>query len=77
MATHTNPKTSGHAQEVEALWTVHEASAVLRISKKTVYRMAEEGTMPSCKVGGSRRFVPSHVRAWVTDDASGKWTVRA
>ena len=77
MATHTTPKTNGHAQEVEALWTVHEASAFLRISKKTVYRMAEEGTMPSCKVGGSRRFIPSHLRAWVTDDASVKLQARA
>jgi excisionase family DNA binding protein len=68
MAPHTTTKATGRAQEFEALWTVHEASAFLRLSRKTVYRKAAEGTMPSTKIGGSLRFVPSDVRGWATGD---------
>ena len=68
MAPHTTTTATGRAQDTEALWTVHEASAFLRLSRKTVYRKAAEGTMPYTKIGGSLRFVPSDVRGWATGD---------
>ncbi len=42
------------------LLTVAEVAAIMRLSKMTVYRMVNSGTLPALKVGRSIR-VPEHV----------------
>ena len=42
------------------LLTVAEVAAILRLSKMTVYRMVNNGTLPALKVGRSVR-VPEHI----------------
>ncbi|MCU0284430.1 MAG: helix-turn-helix domain-containing protein [Candidatus Nanopelagicales bacterium] len=42
------------------LLTVAEVAAMLRLSKMTVYRMVNSGTLPALKVGRSVR-IPEHV----------------
>ena len=39
------------------LLTVEEVAEVLRVSKMTVYRLAEKGELPSVRVGRSIRIV--------------------
>jgi len=42
------------------LLTVAEVATILRLSKMTVYRMVNAGTLPALKVGRSVR-IPEHV----------------
>ena len=49
----------------EPLWDVNDAARYLKLSTKTVYRMAAAGTLPCLKVGGALRFAPGQVRCWV------------
>jgi len=52
----------------EPLWDAKDVAAFLKVSRSWVYLHAEAGTLPSVKVGGLRRFVPAHVRAWATGE---------
>ena len=45
--------------------TVNEVAALLRVSKFTVYRMAEKNQIPSMLIGGSRRFNPKSLGYWL------------
>jgi len=42
------------------LLTVAEVAAIMRLSKMTVYRMVNSGTLPALKVGRSVR-IPEHI----------------
>ncbi len=53
----------------EPLWTVKEVAAYLRASISWVYMHAEDGTLPSVRIGGPRRFHPEAIRAY----ARGEW----
>jgi excisionase family DNA binding protein len=48
----------------EALWTVEEVRAYLRVSRSWVYGAAARGELPSLRIGGLLRFAPDTVRAW-------------
>jgi len=45
--------------------TLDEVAAYLRLSKDTVYRMAQSGKIPASKVGTQWRFRQSDVDAWL------------
>lgn len=49
----------------EALWTVREAAAFLRLGRNTVYEWAASGKLPSLRLGSRIRFQPSALRRWV------------
>jgi excisionase family DNA binding protein len=53
----------------EPLWTVKEVAAYLKVSTAWVYMHAEDGTLPSVRIGGLRRFHPEDIRAY----ARGEW----
>ena len=53
----------------EPLWTVKEVAAYLRVSTSWVYSHGEDGTLPSVRIGGLRRFHPEAIRAY----ARGEW----
>ena len=40
----------------DAVMTVKEVSAYLRLAESTVYKLAQEGQLPGRKVGGAWRF---------------------
>ena len=46
----------------EALWTVREAAAFLRLGRNTVYDWAASGKLPSLRLGSRIRFLPSALR---------------
>lgn len=48
----------------EPLWTAREVAAYLKCSRSWVYLHGEDGTLPSVKIAGLRRFVPSEIRAF-------------
>jgi len=58
------------------LFTVEEASKILRVSKKTVYRWLKSGVLPYCKLGKSIRIKEEDLEAlieqsYVTVDVRG------
>jgi excisionase family DNA binding protein len=57
----------------EEILTVEEASALLRVSSKTILRLAREGALPGQKVGRAWRFCRSELVAYVAriDRSSG------
>ena len=44
---------------------VDEVAALFRVSKFTIYRMAEKNEIPSMLIGGSRRFNPKTLGYWL------------
>ncbi|MEI4196510.1 helix-turn-helix domain-containing protein [Roseovarius sp. E0-M6] len=58
-------------QEDEIL-TVDEVAAFLKAGKRTVYRLAANGTLPAFKLGGTWRFRRADLNAWMEiETASG------
>ncbi|MCB0364764.1 MAG: helix-turn-helix domain-containing protein [Bdellovibrionales bacterium] len=50
---------------IERLWDVSDVAKFLNISKKTIYRWADQGTIPSLKLGKKLvRFRPEEVAKW-------------
>ena len=50
--------------------TLAEAAAVLQISKRTILRMIQKGSVPALKVGGQWRIRESQLRRWAEDKES-------
>ncbi len=50
---------------LERLLTVKDIADLLQLSQVKVYRMISDHGLPSIKIGGSRRFRPSEVYAWI------------
>lgn len=48
----------------EALWNALDVAAYLKVSRSWVYLHAEDGSIPSVRIGGLRRFLPDQVRAY-------------
>lgn len=44
--------------------TIREVAGYLKITEKTAYRLAAEGTIPGFKVGGAWRFRRDQIEAW-------------
>ncbi len=59
-------KTANESDErsSENLWDAKDVAAFLKVSRSWVYFHAEDGTMPSVRIGGLRRFIPEQIRAY-------------
>lgn len=53
----------------EPLWDAKDVAAFLKVSRSWVYLHTEDGTLPSLRIGGLRRFDPEAIRAY----ARGEW----
>lgn len=51
----------------DRLFTLGEFSKYLKISKSTIYKLAEWGQMPCCKVGKQLRFRRSSIDKWLSE----------
>jgi excisionase family DNA binding protein len=63
--THAAPRAVPHAPADEALWTVAEVAAFLKVSRSFVYQACAAKTLPHVRIGASLRFDPATLRAWV------------
>jgi excisionase family DNA binding protein len=45
--------------------TVAELAILLNLSRTTLYDMARRGAIPHCRIGGSVRFDPHAIAAWL------------
>jgi excisionase family DNA binding protein len=55
----------------DALWDARDVAAYLKVSRSWVYQRSENGTLPSVRIGGLRRFVPEQIRAFAVGDSPG------
>ena len=51
--------------EQDAVMTVLEVSQYLKLAKSTVYKLAQDGTLPGRKVGGTWRFSRKKLDEWL------------
>ena len=50
---------------IERLWDAGDVADYLKVSEKTIYRWADQGTIPSLKIGKKLvRFRPEEVAKW-------------
>ena len=49
----------------DEILTVEEVAAFLKAGKRTVYRLAANGTIPAFKLGGTWRFRRTDLNAWI------------
>jgi excisionase family DNA binding protein len=50
---------------MESLLTARQVAELLGVHENWVYDQAASGTMPSYKLGGTRRFDPNELQAWI------------
>ena len=53
---------------MDALMTLEEVAAFLRVSKDTVYSMANNGKIPATRVGAQWRFRKEDVDKWLEEN---------
>jgi len=54
-----------HLESAGRLLSVDEVAEILSLSKYTIYRMAQKRQIPSLMLGGTRKFDPSTLIAWL------------
>jgi len=47
--------------------TLDEVATYLKVAKRTLYRLAQDGKLPAFKVGGSWRFKRDAIDAWIQE----------
>ena len=52
-------------KKIDAVLSINELSAYLKISKSTLYKLAQEGKLPGQKVGKHWRFRKEAVDRWL------------
>ncbi len=52
--------------------TLKEVAKYLRLTEKTTYRYALEGTIPGFKVGGTWRFRRDDILNWINQETNRK-----
>lgn len=53
----------------DEILTLEEASRLLKLSKSTIYNLAQRKKMPGYKVGRSWRFVKAYLIKWLEQGA--------
>jgi excisionase family DNA binding protein len=52
---------------MESMMTVRQVAELLGVHENWVYDQAASGTLPSYKIGGTRRFDAQELRAWIAE----------
>lgn len=48
--------------------TLAEVASYLRVTKRTLYRLAQERALPAFKLGGTWRFRRDELDQWITEN---------
>ena len=65
MAQRPDPVRGAMGDQDDEILTVDEVAAFLKAGKRTVYRLAANGTIPAFKLGGTWRFRRTDLNAWI------------
>ena len=60
------------AVPTDAVFTIDELALYLKLPKRTLYKLAQEGTVPGHKVGKHWRFHRETIDTWLTSRAPGE-----
>lgn len=52
-------------QDISGIFTIKEVSDYLKVTERTIYRLAAGQQLPAFKVGGSWRFSRSEIDSWI------------
>ena len=52
---------------MESMMTARQVAELLGVHENWVYDQAASGELPSYKIGGTRRFDPDELRAWIAE----------
>lgn len=52
--------------------TIDELASYLKISRETIYKMAQKGSIPAVKVGVQWRFDQSDIDNWIENNRNQK-----
>jgi excisionase family DNA binding protein len=52
-------------QDISGIFTIKEVSDYLKVTERTIYRLAAGQQLPAFKVGGSWRFSRSEIDLWI------------
>ncbi len=55
----------------EDILTIKDVAEYLKVTERTLYRLAQEGKIPAFKVGASWRFKRGDIYAWIEGQKSG------
>ena len=67
----------GHAGTAPEYLTADEVADILKLSPKTVYRLAKtDPTLPMLKLGGAVRFPRERLLRWLSDREQGRPRIR-
>jgi len=56
----------------DEILTIKEVGKYLKVGERTAYRLAQEGTLPAFKVGGSWRVRKADLDTWITRQVEHK-----
>lgn len=54
----------------DGILTIREVAAYLKVTERTIYRLAAEKKIPAFKVGGTWRFPRSEIDEWIRQQTS-------
>ena len=52
------------------LITIDDLSSYLKISKETIYKMVQKGSIPALKVGNQWRFQKDQINNWLNEQSN-------
>ena len=63
-------KTMPSSPADNAIMTIGEVADYLKVTERTIYRLAGAKQIPAFKVGGSWRFSKADIDGWIKDQSS-------
>jgi len=60
----------GRCDVGQAIMTIKDLAAYLKLTEKTAYRLAAEGKIPGFKVGGAWRFQEREIDRWISQQSA-------
>jgi excisionase family DNA binding protein len=63
-------KTMPSSTADNSIMTIGEVADYLKVTERTIYRLAGAKKIPSFKVGGSWRFSKADIDAWIKDQST-------
>ncbi len=63
-------KTMPSSTAENAIMTIGEVADYLKVTERTIYRLAGAKQIPAFKVGGSWRFSRSDIDGWIKDQST-------
>ncbi len=64
-------KTMPSSPADNAIMTIGEVADYLKVTERTIYRLAGAKKIPALKVGGSGRFSKADIDRWIREQSSG------